>query len=89
MFASKTTDLPNILADGAAQSADRAVALARRGVDAVRGSSQQLRERALRVSDSTVGYIRDEPVKSVLIAAIAGATLCAMVTLLIGSRRRD
>jgi ElaB/YqjD/DUF883 family membrane-anchored ribosome-binding protein len=89
MFASKTNDLSNILADGAAQSADQAIALARRGVDAVRGSSQQLRERARRASDSTVGYIKDEPVKSVLIAAVAGATLCALASLLMRPRMRD
>jgi ElaB/YqjD/DUF883 family membrane-anchored ribosome-binding protein len=89
MFASKTNDLSNILADGAAQSADQAIALARRGVDAVRGSSQQLRERARRASDSTVGYIKDEPVKSVLIAAVAGATLSALASLLMRPRMRD
>ncbi len=78
MFAGNTSEQSNILADGAALSADRAIALARRGVDAVRDGSQQLRERALRVSDSTVGYIKDEPVKSVLIAAVAGAALFAL-----------
>jgi ElaB/YqjD/DUF883 family membrane-anchored ribosome-binding protein len=88
MFASKTTDLSKIFADGAAHSADRAIALARRGADAVRGSSQQLHERALRASDSTVGYIKDEPVKSVLIAAVAGAMLCALASLLMQSQSR-
>lgn len=89
MFASKTTELSNMLADGAAQVSDRATALAHRGAEAVRGSSRQLRERALHASDSTVGYIKDEPVKSVLIAAVAGATLFALASLLLGSRRRD
>ena len=61
--------------------------LTRRGVAAVREGSQQLRETTARATDSTLGYIRDEPVKSVLIAAAVGATLMALVTLV--SRSRD
>lgn len=60
----------------------QASALAQRGMDAVRDTSQQVRERALRVGDGTVGYIRDEPVKSVLIAAATGAVLVALVSLM-------
>ncbi len=68
---------------------ERAVALARRGVDAVRDSSQHLRDRAMRASDHTLGYIKDEPVKSMLIAAAAGAALMALVGLLTRSRDHD
>ena len=71
------------------RATEQASALAQRGMDAVRDTSQQVRERALRVSDGTVGYIRDEPVKSVLIAAAAGATLVVLASLLGNSRRRD
>ena len=60
---------------------------ARRGVDAVRDTSAQLRERALLASDTTVGYIRNEPVKSMLIAAATGAALMALIGLLSRSRR--
>jgi hypothetical protein len=35
-----------------------------------------------------VKYIRDEPVKSVLIASVAGAALVAVASLLGGSRTR-
>ena len=66
--------------------ATQAEELARRSADAVRETSQQLRDRAVRVSDSTVGYVKDEPLKSILIAAAAGAALMALVTLL---SRRD
>ena len=66
----------------------RAIALARRGVDAVRGSSQLMRERAPRASDRTVNYVKDEPVKSVLIAAAAGAALFALASLLARSHER-
>ena len=61
---------------------------ARRSADAVRDTSAQLREKALLASDSTVGYIRDEPVKSMLIAAATGAALMALIGLL-GRSRRD
>lgn len=60
---------------------------ARRGVDVVRDTSAQLRERAVQASDTTVGYIRNEPVKSMLIAAATGAALMALIGLLSRSRR--
>jgi ElaB/YqjD/DUF883 family membrane-anchored ribosome-binding protein len=60
---------------------------ARRGADVVRDTSAQLRERAVHASDTTVGYIRNEPVKSMLIAAATGAALMALIGLLSRSRR--
>ncbi|URI09184.1 hypothetical protein MW290_26835 [Aquincola tertiaricarbonis] len=69
--------------------ASEAETLARRGLDTVRERSAQIRERAVRVSDNTVGYIKDEPVKSMLIAAATGAALMALVSLLSRSSRDD
>jgi ElaB/YqjD/DUF883 family membrane-anchored ribosome-binding protein len=66
--------------------AEKAETLARRGIDVVKDSSQQLRERALHVSDSTVGYIKDEPIKAILIAAATGAALMALISLMTRSR---
>ena len=63
-------------------------ALAQRGVDAVRGTSQQLRDGAQRASDTTVSYIKDEPVKAMLIAAATGAALMALLGLMTRSRDR-
>jgi ElaB/YqjD/DUF883 family membrane-anchored ribosome-binding protein len=63
------------------RAGEQASALAQRGMEAVRERSQQFRDQAVRASDHTVGYIRDEPVKSVLIAAAAGAILVAMLRL--------
>lgn len=60
--------------------------LAQRSADLVRDSSQQLRDSARQASDRTVGYIRDEPVRSVLLAAAAGAALMALVALMARSR---
>ena len=64
-------------------------ALAKRGVDAMRDGSQQLREQALRASDSTAAYVKEEPFKSILIAAGVGAGLMALIGLMVsrsGSR---
>ena len=66
--------------------AEKAETLARRGLDAVKDGSQQIREKAVRASDSTVGYIRDEPVKAILIAAATGAALMALISLMTRSR---
>ena len=48
--------------------------LARRGVETVR-------EQSIRAADSTRGHTRDEPIKSVLIAAAVGASLMALLFL--------
>lgn len=65
---------------------EQAAALASRGAAAVRDGTQQVRERAVHASESTIGYIKDEPVKSMLIAAATGAALMAMLSLLTRSR---
>lgn len=65
----------------------QAETLARQGLEAVRDSTQQIRERAIQASDNTRGYIRDEPLKSMLIAAATGAALMALLGLLGRSSR--
>ena len=67
--------------------AAKAEELARRSADVMRDRSQQIKEQAYRAQDMTVGYIKDEPLKSILIAAAAGAALMALVQLL--TRDRD
>lgn len=62
--------------------------LAQHGMDTLRDTSQQLREQALRVTDSTVGYVKEEPVKAMLIAAATGAALMALLSLMTRSRDR-
>ena len=81
------------LLDGAAplldEAGDRLDTLSPRGLEAVRRRSRRLQDQALHASDSTLHYIRGEPVKSVLIAAAAGAALMALFTLMIPARDRD
>ncbi len=69
--------------DGLANDATR---LAQRGSDALRLRSDQLRAQALKARDSTRDYIQQDPLKAVLIAAAAGATIM-LVGQMIGRRR--
>ena len=71
------------------QASDRADDLAHRGADVVRRAAQQFREGADRVSTQTVGYIKDEPIKALLMAAVAGAALAAVLSLVTQARRRS
>jgi ElaB/YqjD/DUF883 family membrane-anchored ribosome-binding protein len=60
--------------------------LARQGIAKAQQAGQSMREQVGRASDSTVSYIKEEPVKAVLIAAAAGAAIAALASWL-GSRR--
>ena len=70
------------------RAAEQASALAQRGVDSVRETSQQLREKAMRASENTVNYVKHEPVKSVLLAIVTGAALMALASRKSRSRER-
>lgn len=67
----------------------QAEALSHRVVDAVRDGSRRARQQATQAGTSTVNYIKEEPVKSVLIAAAAGAALLAITKLLMDRRDRS
>jgi ElaB/YqjD/DUF883 family membrane-anchored ribosome-binding protein len=79
---SNAQDLRQQISPLLARAGEQASVLAQRGVDAVRDRSLQVREQALRASDNTLNYIKDEPVKAVLIAAAVGAGLMALMGLL-------
>lgn len=86
-LANSVKDLRNQVAPLLSRGSEQIGALTQRSVNAVRDGTQQVRDTALRASDSTVSYIRDEPVKAMLIAAATGAALMALVGLL--TRARD
>ena len=87
-----STDTVTPIIDRAAAAADAATHqvanAAQRGVAAVHETSQRLLDRAHRAQETTVTYIRGEPVKAMLISAAAGAALMALVSLLTRSRDR-
>ena len=90
---SALTDQAATVTDRAATAADQALKstqrLAHDAIDAVRDTTQQLREHARHAQDSTANYIKHDPIKSVLIAAATGAALMALVSLLGRSRDRN
>ncbi len=49
------------------------------GYDAARERATHLKERGQQAVDSTRGYVKDEPIKSLLIAAAVGAAVIALV----------
>ncbi|MCA0174742.1 MAG: hypothetical protein LCH73_00380 [Proteobacteria bacterium] len=79
---SARTRVPEAFSD----AAHRMEELARDGIHRAREFGHDVRERAHRAGDSTVTYIRDEPVKSVLIAAAVGAAIATVASLLARSR---
>ena len=56
-------------------------ALTQRGMGALRDGGQQLRERSTHTRQATADYIQHEPIKSVLLAAAAGAALMGLLAL--------
>lgn len=63
--------------------------LTRRGIDRARQVKDDLRVKVGDAGDRTVAYIKDEPVKSVMIAALTGAALAALIGWVARSRSRD
>lgn len=71
-----------------ARASNQVSDLAHQGMNAVRDGKRHLQARARRLSGDTVDYIRDEPVKAVLIATAAGAVLGGLLSLLTRPRYR-
>lgn len=86
-LANSVVDARQQVAPAINQAAEQVNALAQRGMDSVRNGSRHLVDSAHRVSDTTVSYVREEPVKSMLIAAATGAALMAMITMMTRSSR--
>ena len=74
--------VPSAISRATAQAED----LTRRGMERARQASATVRDKAVQVSDQTVGYIKDEPVKAVLVAAAAGAVAALLIGWLTRSR---
>lgn len=63
--------------------------LRQQGVDAMHNGSRQIRRSVHQASACTKDYIRDEPVKSVLIAAAAGAVVMGLLSFAARPRQHD
>lgn len=69
------------------QLAARVQQAVQRGLDAASTTSAAAQRRLEAAADVTGKYIADQPVRSVLVAAAAGAAITALIVL--ASRRRD
>lgn len=67
------------------RAAAKAGALLQHGADALQERSAKIRAQARQATDHTIDYIKDQPLKSVAIAAAAGALL----TVFAGLARRS
>lgn len=65
----------------------QANALLHSGRDAVRNATHQVTDAAAHARDGAVSYVKEEPVKALLIAAATGAALMALVSMMSHSRR--
>lgn len=74
-------------AEGLKQVLNDAGELARQGIERARLAGVNLKDQAKTAGDSTVNYIREEPVKAVLIAAAVGAVSAALISWLSSQKR--
>jgi ElaB/YqjD/DUF883 family membrane-anchored ribosome-binding protein len=78
------SDTPGALSRAAAQVEE----LTRRTIERAQQAGTDVRLTVDRTGERTVAYIKDEPVKSVLMAAAAGAAVATLIALLSSSRSR-
>ena len=83
---SGVNDLRRAAPNAFARAASSVEDIARRGMERAKDAGTLAREQAARVGDRGVSFVRDEPVKAVLIAAATGAAVAALVTWLVSSR---
>ncbi|MGD9834925.1 MAG: hypothetical protein AB7U92_19395 [Piscinibacter sp.] len=69
------------------RAAERADDLIGRSANVLRDGAGQVRTKATEATERTADYIREQPVKSVLIAAAGGAALMALASY--GASRRE
>lgn len=79
-------DLRDTVPGAITRTAQQAEDLARRGIEQARLTADQVRKRAMQAGDMAVERIRADPLKSVLIAAAAGAATALLVQWLMSRR---
>jgi ElaB/YqjD/DUF883 family membrane-anchored ribosome-binding protein len=82
MVANTPSDAVESITHQAAQAADHVNALAHAGLDSMRDASRRMLNGAQHASESTTRYIKEEPLKSILIAAATGAALMALLNVM-------
>ena len=83
----KVRDMKRDFEPSVEQLAARVQQAVQRGLDAASSTSARAQRNIEKAADVTGRYISDQPVRSVLVAAAAGAAITALIVL--ASRRRD
>ena len=86
-MADKAEELRRSTAPMLEKATDQAQKLMQQGRQVVQDTTQRVRDKAADLSDMAISYTKDEPVKTMLIAAAAGALLMGLVTMMSRSRR--
>jgi ElaB/YqjD/DUF883 family membrane-anchored ribosome-binding protein len=68
------------------KAADQTQTILGRGIDGAKSAAQQVRDSATQASESLVTYAKENPVKTILIAAASGALLLTLFNALSRSR---
>jgi ElaB/YqjD/DUF883 family membrane-anchored ribosome-binding protein len=85
----KVRELRRDVEPGVEQLAARVQQAVQRGLDAASTTSARAQRRLEQAADVTGRYISDQPVRSVLIAAAAGAAITALIVLASRGRSDD
>lgn len=80
-LSSRVDSARDVAAPAVQHAVERTQQLGHQTMDLVRNGAQQLRDQAQHAKDASVVYVRQEPLKSVLMAAAVGAGLMAIATL--------
>lgn len=80
-------DLGQGVPDALHRAASQVDDLTRRSIEQARATARQVRQQVQHAGDRTVGYIRDEPVKSMLFAAAVGAVVAGLAAWMSRSSR--
>jgi len=85
----KVDDLRDDSSGAAKRIAEQIDDLAHRAVALAKQAGSGVRKQAERTGELTVGYVKDEPVKAILMAAAAGAATAVLLGMLSRGRQRD
>lgn len=88
-LAGNVQEMRNYAAPIVARAEGQARDLLHSGQEAMRNASHQVTDVVRHARDGTVSYVKEEPVKAMLIAAATGAALMALVSMVSHSRGRS
>lgn len=85
----KASELSQTVPSLLSQFSDQIQEAARRGIEQAKCLSRDTKDKVNAAGERAVTYVKDEPVKSILIAAATGAAAAALIGWLARSRNSD